>query len=222
MKYCNKCGVSVGNPARHCPLCHALLEQRGAEPEVPSYPPVLQLAERYSLILRVLIMLSLTVSVVCLTVNALTTRGTWWSLVVIGGILYMWIAVGTAVLRSTKPGYNILIQVLSLAALLVLIDWFAGHRGWSLNYVVPFLFLCATASITVIIIVRRMDARGFILYLFLMALLGFVPVILLLFGLVTVAWPSLAAAIYSGLSLFGLFLFADRSTKQELKKRFHI
>lgn len=222
MKYCKECGVSVGNPLDHCPLCHAYLERRDAEPEVPSYPPVLQMAERYNLIQRVLVMLSLTVSLVCLTINLLVSARPLWSLIVISGILYMWVAIGSAVRRAARLGYNILIQVLSLAVLLVVIDWFSGHQGWSLNYVVPFLFVCATASITVIIIVRRMDIRGFVLYFFLMALLGFVPVILLAFGLVTVAWPSLVAAMYSGLSLIGLFVFADRSTKQELKKRFHL
>lgn len=222
MKYCDKCHVSVNNPLEHCPLCYAPLQQQDGVPEVRSYPPVLQKAERYSLIRRILVMLSLTISVVCVTINLFAGHQAMWSLIVIGNILYMWAAVGTAMSKRSKLGHNILIQVICLAALLVLIDWFSGRQGWALNYVVPFLFITATLSITVIIIIKRMDSRSFIFYLFLTALIGFLPILLLTVGVVTVLWPSLVSALYSGLSLIGMFVFADRSTKQELKKRFHI
>jgi hypothetical protein len=49
-----------------------------------------------------------------------------------------------------------------------------------------------------------------------------VPILLVAAGEVAVLWPSAASAVYSGLSLISLFIFADRSTKQELKKRFHL
>lgn len=222
MKYCNSCRVSIDNPLEHCPLCFAHLTQKDNEPELPSYPALLQQAERYHLVRRILIMASLTVAVVCLTINLLDFQGVWWSLIVIGNILYMWVAVRTAVKTRAKLGYNVLIQAVSLAILMVVIDWFSGHNNWALNYAVPFLFITATLSITVIIIVRRMDARSFILYFFLTALIGFIPILLVAVGEVTVLWPSLVSAIYSGLSLISLFIFADRTTKQELKKRFHL
>lgn len=222
MKYCKKCGVTVANPVVACPLCYAHVEQYDSQPELPSYPPVLQRAERYNLVRRILVLLSLMVSVICVTINALTFEKTWWSLIVVGNVVYMWVAIGTAMRRRSKLGYNLLIQVISLAALLVLIDRVSGRSNWALNYVVPFLLVTGTISISIITIVRRMDSRSFILYLFLTALLGFVPLLLLAVGLVTVLWPSLTAALYSGFSLVSLFVFADRSTKQELKRRFHL
>lgn len=222
MKYCDKCQVTVDNPVEHCPLCYAHLIPQDGMTEHPSYPPLLRQAERYNLIKRILIMLSLTVAVTCLTINIVTRQKIWWSLIVIGNILYMWVAISTAVRKRAKLGYNILIQAVSLAALLVFIDRLSGQSNWALNFIVPFLFITATLSITIITVVRRMDSRSFILYVFLTALMGFIPIILMAFGLVTKLWPSLAAALYSGLSLVSLFIFADRATKQELKKRFHL
>lgn len=222
MKYCNSCKVNVDNPIEHCPLCFSTLVQKDSEPELQSYPALLQKAERYNILHRILIMLSLTVSTVCLSINILVQHRVSWSLVVIGNILYTWIAISTAIGKRAKLGHNILIQVISLAALMVLIDWFAGRGNWALNYVVPFLFITATMCITIIIIVRRMDSRSFILYFFLTALIGFIPILLVALGQVTVLWPSVVSAIYSGLSLISLFIFADRTTKQELRKRFHI
>ena len=222
MRYCNGCNVDIDTPVERCPLCYTALIQKDSEPEVQAYPPLIEQAERYNLIIRILIMMSLTASVVCFTINMLNFSGTWWSLIVIGNILYMWIAVSTAVRRRTKLGLNVLIQAISLSALMVFIDMFSSHTNWALNYVVPFLLMTATMSITVIIIVLRMDSRSFILYFFLTALIGFIPILLLVIGQVNVVWPSLVSAIYSGLSLSSLFIFADRDTKQELKRRFHI
>lgn len=222
MKYCNQCQVSVNNPIERCPLCFAQLIQQDAQPEQQSYPGVLLRAERYNLIRRILFMISLTISVICVTINLVTAQGLTWSLIVLGNITYMWVAITTAVKKRTKLGHNLLIQTISLALLLILIDRFTGNLNWALNYVVPFLFMTATLCITIILLIKRMDVRSFILYFFLTALIGFVPILLMAMGLVTVLWPSLASAIYSGLSLVSLFVFADRSTKEELKKRFHV
>lgn len=222
MKYCNKCNVSVDDPINRCPLCYAHLSQQDNKTELQTYPSLLKIAERYNLLYRILIMLSLTISVVCITINYFATPDILWSLLVVGNIGYMWIAIGTAVREKSKLGFNILIQAISLSALMVLIDRFSGNSNWALNYVVPFLFITATLSITVIIIVRRMDSRSFILYLILTALIGFLPIVFVGAGLITVRWPSIVSALYSGLSLISLFIFADRVTIQELKKRFHL
>ncbi|HHY53305.1 MAG TPA: hypothetical protein GX499_08705, partial [Clostridiales bacterium] len=113
-------------------------------------------------------------------------------------------------------------QAFLLAALVVAVDWIIGHNGtWAYDYVLPFLFVTAILTITVISIVKRVKLREFILYFFLIALLGFVPLLLLAVGLVRVSWPSLVSALYAGLSLVSLFVFADKATKMELKKRFH-
>ena len=109
MKYCDSCHVRVDNPEEHCPLCYAYLSQSDDTPEVRSYPAVLQQAERYNIIQRLLVVLSLTIAVVCLTVNLMTSWQVRWSLIVIGNILYMRVDIGTAVRRRTKLGNNILI-----------------------------------------------------------------------------------------------------------------
>ena len=212
----------MDNPLQHCPLCYATLTSANEQPELQSYPDLQEKARKYNLIYRILFTLSLTVGSICLTANLLIDHTNLWSLVVIGNIAYMWVAIGTALNRHARMGFIILIQAMSLSALLVLIDWMIGHRNWALNYVVPFCFITATLSITIIIIVKRMRYQEFILYFILTALLGFIPIILMAAGLVTVLWPSLVSALYAGLSLAGFFIFADSAVKVELRKRFHI
>jgi len=222
MKYCKKCNLSVNSPVARCPLCYATLTAKDTNPEPLAYPALHQ-AARYNIILRILLFLSLSVSIVCFTINVLTFKKLWWSLVVTANIVYLWITIGTALRKHSKIGFNIMIQGISLGVLVLLMDrLFDTHVNWAFNYALPFLFFSATLAITIIVIVKRMAIRDFILYFILTALLGFIPLLLMLFGLVTVLWPSLAAALYSALALVSLFIFADNATKIELKKRFHI
>jgi len=223
MKYCNKCAVSVDSPVTRCPLCYATLVSKDNEPEPVSYPDLETQAEKYNIFFRVLLFLSLSVSVVCTTINFLAPTKTWWSLIVVANILYMWIAISTALQRRAKLGYNVLIQGLCLAVMILIFDRFFDSKvNWAFNYALPFLFLTATLSITIIVIIKRMKIRDFILYFILTALMGFVPLLLIAVGLVDVIWPSVVSAVYSGLALVSIFVFADNATKVELKKRLHI
>lgn len=222
MKYCEKCKVQVGNPVERCPLCYAALTQKDGAPEEVSYPDLYDQAEKYNIIFRILLFLSITACTVCVTINYLSGVDFKWSIIVIANILYMWIAISTAVRRHAKLGFNIMVQVISLAVLLILLDYFSGNHRWALNYVVPLLFITAMLSITIIIIVRRVDIGSFILYFILIGLLGFIPIILWALQMIKVLWPSLVAALYSAISLVSIFIFADNATKIELKKRFHV
>lgn len=222
MKYCNGCKVSVNTPVLRCPLCYGALESVDNVPEPLSYPNISAKIKGYNLVFRILLFLSLTAVAICGIVDVTSNGRLSWSLIVLCNLAYIWVALGTAVNRRRKVGFNILIQVLSLAAFMVLIDIFAGHHNWALNYVVPFLFISATLSITIIIILKRMAPGEFILYFMLTALLGFIPLIMIAFGQVTVRWPAITSAAYCGLSLISIFIFADNATKIELKKRFHV
>ena len=53
------------------------------------------------------------------------------------------------------------------------------------------------------------------------ALLGLLCLLLLWFGIPRVSWTYYASGFYSAFTVLGMFLFADRKTKHELKKRFH-
>lgn len=222
MKYCKSCNVSVNSPSLRCPLCYAGLESLDNHPEPHSYPDLSGKAAKYNLVFRLLLFFSLTICIVCVTINLASAGRISWSLLVLVNIAYIWVSIGTAIKPHSRLGFNILVQVVSLSVLMVIFDFFAGHTNWALNYVVPFLFISATLSITVIIIVKRIAMGEFILYFVLTALLGFIPLIMLAAGQVTVRWPAVSSAVYSGLSLVSIFIFADHATKNELKKRFHI
>lgn len=222
MKYCDDCQVNVDIPATKCPLCYTFLRQKDDTPERISYPNLQQQAETYNLLLRILLFLSLTAVAVSVTINLLTLKTYYWSFVVVAVILYAWIAIGTAIRRGKSLGYNIMIQVVSLSVFIFILSFIFDFKGVVSTYVLPALFVSATLSITVIVIIKHVDVQSFILYFILIALLGFIPLLLMALGLTTVSWPAIVSALYSGISLVSLFIFADASTKKELRKRFNL
>jgi len=222
MKLCENCNVKIDNPNELCPLCYSTLTRIDNNPEPLSYPDFAERAEKYNIIYRILLFLSVTTASISLIINIFTFSEYWWSLIVIANIIYMWITIVSFTKKHIRISFSIFVQAISLSALLLIIDYLTGYHKWALNYGAPLLFATAMVCITIIIIVRRVAISRFILYFFLIALLGFIPITLMAFGLVTVLWPSLSSAVYSAISLVSIFIFADNATKIELKKRFHI
>ena len=222
MKACRNCEIMIESPIDNCPLCNTKLHIVNDSPEIAAFPNLHQKAIKNYLIFRILLVLSLSIGIISLTVDLLTPPGVSWSLLVIVNMIYMWIALGSAFFSQRRLGFNVFVQVLSLAALLFVISRLViPIANWALDYIIPFCFILGTFCITIITIVKRMQVREFVLYFILTALLGFIPLLFVLLGLVSVTWPSIGSAVYSGLSLIGIFVFADHATKMELRKRFH-
>jgi hypothetical protein len=222
MKACRNCDIMVDSPIGNCPLCNTALHIVNDSPEIAAFPDLRQKAQKNYLIFRILLVLSLSICIISLTVDLLTPPNLSWSLLVVVNMLYMWIALGSAFLSQRRLGFNVFVQVLSLAALLFVISRLViPIAHWALEYIIPFCFISGTFCITIITVVKRMQVREFVLYFILTALLGFIPLLFVLFDLVSVTWPAIGSAVYSGLSLIGIFIFADHATKMELRKRFH-
>lgn len=222
MKYCNACNLKVDTPLKKCPLCYSQLVQYDNNEEIAAFPNHIADAKKNNIIIKILLFLSITVSSVCAVVNFTVASKSMWSLIVIVIIGYLWIAGVTALKLLHRLGNMVILQLLSLSAFLIFIDEMANKRLWALNYVVPILFIVAMLFITIVLIIKRVNIERFILYFFIIAFLGFIPIIIYALKITNVGWPAVVSATYSGISLISIFIFADSQTKVELKKRFHI
>lgn len=232
MKYCKKCKLSVHTHKSTCPLCFATLTEdqsatgldaKEAEQNFTSYPPGNERsAKRYNFVLRLLFFISIVVVSSSVLVNILTYAGDLWCLIVLAGILYLWAAFAYPIFTKKGIGHVIVIESLSASLILYFIQYTTNTSGWALEYAMPFIFAAATLMITFIIWLKRMKWRQYTVYQMTMMLLGFIPVLFCIFGLVKIIWPSLVSALYSTLTLVGMFVFADKKYENEIIKRFHL
>lgn len=219
MVRCRHCGVKITDNRTVCPLCDQKTYPDG-EGCLQDYPRILT-GRALRLVLRLLAFLTVGALLVVPVVNLLNPTRVWWSFIVIGALAYGWVSL-FLVLRSRRNiGLMVFIQLLAISGLCLLINWTVGGYPWAVNYVIPLLVVLSVMFITGLLLLRPLLLRDVFIYLLVIAAMGGLSALFLLLDAVTVLWPWVTASLYCIMTLVGLFLFADRRTKHELKKRFH-
>jgi hypothetical protein len=228
MKKCVKCNVLHNTTRKSCPLCFEILQDvDGQNYQGPEYPKPTPIPEKYNVLLRIITFLSIVAIFSSVLVNILTYKNSksLWSLIVVLGVLYFWVLLRSTFKAKSNVPMRLVIQMVTLSIHVIGIDLVTGvsrwSLSWSINYVIPFLSMASLLAI-ISMFLGKVRSSEYLLYLLAAAILGLIPFVLWLFDLVIVLWPSLAAASLSFATIVGMIVFADKETKEELKKRFHI
>lgn len=224
MKKCIKCNLLVDSKHKTCPLCGEELELINDESNRQNYPSYEAIPVKKNILLRVFIFLTIVVDLISILIDFLTYKegGIHWSSFPIASTIYLWILIRFTILSKRNAAFKLLIQMITVSLVVFVIDIYSKGGGWALNYVIPFLSMASTLMIAIILMARRMKFSSYVFNLFASIILGFIPFILWLTGIVTVNWPSLSAACFSLLTLIGMILFANEEIKEEIKKKFNI
>ncbi|MDD7314879.1 MAG: DUF6320 domain-containing protein [Bacilli bacterium] len=232
MKHCNKCNIDVDTTRMTCPLCRdVLVENNKPSTDFEPYEGYKPKPVKLHIARRIFIFLSIMICSVCAVINALTYKGTIWSLVVIGGIIYLWVLIKGTIISRRNIALKLVLQALAITILLLQIQLITPNVHWLTPYALPFIMIGTIFSITLLIFIKTMRYKDYMLYLIAVALVGTLPLILSFTKSVKplfilndklILWPSIASALYAVLTIVGMFIFGDRATKDEFKKRFHI
>ncbi|MFA5542416.1 MAG: DUF6320 domain-containing protein [Bacilli bacterium] len=222
MKKCSKCKVEVNTIRKTCPLCGQFLENPDKEEFTQIYPTYVNEAKKIDLFLRILLFISVTVMATVLLINFLTYDGVSWSLYVVIGVVYAWILWRSTIKSKRNVASRLLVQMIALSLTVYGIEEISNTGNWALDYIIPFICVATTLSIVILIFSKKMLYSDYLFYLLLSIIIGFVPLILYLTQIINVLWPSITAAGVSSITTLGMIIFADRATKDELKRRFHL
>lgn len=144
-----------------------------------------------------------------------------WSLLVMGGIAYAAMTVRYSVMRRANIAGILVRQSLGAQALLVLIDYMYGMKGWSVNYAIPCLILFDVIAIVFLILLNRLNWQSYFMYQIAITVFSFIPLFLWWGGLITKPLLSVIVVILSVAVLAGTVILGDWSIKKELKRRFY-
>jgi len=161
--------------------------------------------------------------VISVAVNVMFTPQSFWSLVAVGGIASLWVALSMGYYKR----HNLLKDTMWLLVLVtcgsMLWDVLTGWKGWSVNYVFPAMGIVAIAAMVVITKIQSHIAREYMIYLLMAAVYSSViPFILLLVGAVHFVYLSVISTAIGILVVIGLMLFRWREFKEEMAKKFHV
>lgn len=229
MKFCKNCKVKVDAERNYCPLCFRELAPVD-ESSSQEYP----FAERKknetfikndSFVLRLFIFLSLCAISICLLVNFLTRPNFLWSLVVVGGTVYVWILVCHTIMSRRGVFEKLLIQFLAITFLLWTCEHISYEKHWLFDYVFPSVAICSVLTMLLITFIRK--DKSWILAFVSMTIFIVVVSILSFIYFVTKELPgatilNIVNLAFSGLTTIGYFTFGYGTLRQESSKKFHI
>jgi len=221
VKCCDKCKIHVAGSRSVCPLCQAVLSDEG-EPSPNPFPTIPTIYRQHNLFFRWLIFASVVAAVVSVAVNLLLPQSGLWSLFVLAGIGCLWISLAIAIRKRHNIPKNMLYQVVIISGLSALWDWLTGWHGWSIDYVVPIICVCAMAALGILSRVLKWQLSDLLVYFCLDGVFGILPIVFYLTGCLHVPYPSIVCVAVSVISLAAILLFAGENMWHELKRRLHL
>lgn len=228
MKRCRKCQLDILDESTTCPLCHGVLkdevkdEGEAVKNKANGYPEVVLTTDGYHILNRIMLFVSIIIVSLSVIANYALYNGMLWSVLSVGIVLYSFTIVRHAIIHGIHLSSKIMVQAVSSAIIVVLVDLVIGYRGWSINYIVPQIAIAANIGIFVLLIISKLDWKRFVLQLIGMGILGLIPLLLWGIGLVEHPLMSLIAAGISVLIVLFTVIFGDKSVKNEMIRRFHI
>ncbi|MDO5142583.1 MAG: DUF6320 domain-containing protein [Eubacteriales bacterium] len=221
MQRCPSCRVTVAGHKSCCPLCGGRLTGT-PDPASEVFPALEKPRVTGSLVLRLLALLTIAVSVVCVLINIAQGLQVLWSLFVAVGAACVWAAAAVGIAYRRDIMQNIGWQTVLIPALSVLWDRWTGWRGWSVDLVLPCICIVAMAGMVLLAVLCRWPLRTFAGPFTSVCVIGLVPLVLALCGVVQILLPSLLCAGASLVALAAVLLFGWPTIKGELQRRFHL
>lgn len=231
MKYCKSCDVCSLDEVNRCPLCEAILTEDATKdelmdkmhlPKEDRYPETMLSRSWYSVLKRIYMFLAIIIIVGSIVLDTFIDTEVAWSIISIAAVLYSWTLINHAIRNNVHIGSKIFVQAISASVFIFFIDRFTGFDGWSVNYVIPQILTLANAVIFILMMINRMALREFLFYQLAMTVIGLVPILLILFNVVTRPFTSIICVVISATILIGTVIFGDKTVKSELIRRFHI
>lgn len=221
MMCCDKCKMEVIGDLTFCPLCQNELRAEG-HVEENIYPRQMQQRFNNHTVLKAFGFISLIISIVCVFFNVVIPAQSWWSLIVILCLGFVWMSLGAAIRKHRNIIKYLMYQTLIISIFLVALDYATGRHGWAMTIVVPTILTVAMLLMYVVSKMLHLQVGDYMIYLLLDALFGIIPLLFLLMGQVFSNIPSFICLLTSIISVLGLIIFEGKNMMSELKRRLHV
>lgn len=218
VKYCNKCKIETDYSENICPLCQNVIE--GSTDSV--FPFIPDPYKENKMFFKILILVCILVSLCCIFLDIIIPIEVNFSVFVIAGIICLLLLLKIGLTKRYNISKTILWQVIIVSLLSFLWDYFTGFYKWSITYVIPIVCVIGSLNIIFLLKIFKIYIEDYLIYFIIVALLGFVPILFLVFNLVTTDIPSLICIFISAILFILMIVFKKNDIIDELRRRLHI
>lgn len=224
MKYCKYCKTQVDTTNDFCPLCfNHLAETDSCYEQLYSKRLKNETTDRKRLFVsKLFLFLTICAITACFFINYMVNFKVKWFLVVTFGILYVWVLVAHTIMSRNSAFKKILLQIISIFALLYFTERVSDPQEWLLPYVYPSISFTAVFALMMILFIDKNRGHKVLGFTFIISLLFAGSVVIMALNLAKFKLLNFLNCIICGLTIIGLLIFASNAIKHELSKRFHL
>jgi len=218
MKKCASCNIDFNINENFCPLCQNKLV---GNKDSQVFPSNIRLKTN-TLILKWLLFISVTISIIVTFIEVYTSQKIWYSLFVIGGLFTNYIVI--YYILKFKQDILKLFGKYGLILIILSLIWYIGTKNTFItNFIIPILCILELLfNLITFIVLRRNYIVNYLNLSLLNLLLVVVPIMLIIFKCTTFDILSYICIISALVVLMGLVIFYFDEIKMELKKIFNI
>ena len=223
--HCKYCNVDIETGTKICPICHEKLDD--IDESLPkAYPDKVKRKHQHKhfTLQNIYILVSLIVFLMAVTINYLTDSSILWCYIVGGVLVYGLVLIDNTVLSQYSIGAKVFVQTLSILLLIFLVQWITHTMSsmWAYNYAMPIVHMVSSVVFAILVASFFKKDRNNLVSVIVFSILGAIPIILELSGVLTVLWPSLADVIVSIIIILTVVVFGHKEIKNEFRRKFHI
>ncbi len=178
-------------------------------------------AKKCNFIKRLLIVITVLISIILIIINKLTTPKIPWAALSIAGMIYIWVTAIYSINRNTNIASHVLVQIIIISILVVYIDYTLGFKRWSINIAIPILIMTANVAMLVLTIVSHKKYIKYAIYQLIIFLLSIVPIFIIINSGVQKNILNIIAVSIATLSFFVCIILCGKDMKEEIIRKFH-
>lgn len=221
MSKCIKCHLEFQDEAEVCPFCkNALSEFSGTEEFL--YPKLKEPHRKMHLATRIYVFSAVVGFFVLLYLNRHLQASVRWDILSGIGMLYAWLTWKVSFLQHGGYLRKALMQTFSGILAVIAVDGVLGFHGWSLNYVMPAVFVLMDVAMIVLMIVNSRNWQSYLPVQILMIVCSLIPIVLYHMKLDQAWYPAVGALGITVLVFLGTLVIGGRRAMEELRRRFHM
>ena len=225
---CRRCGVTILEDTKVCPLCRCAVEEtQGHEAEkttrrINEYPEVRIRQRKITQISKLLLVVLLSLSAALVIIDLAVPSSSWWCLIPIAAMTCLYAAFRMIFVSRRGYRWKVFMPMIAALILLIIIDMETGFYGWSFNYILPSIILIADFIILMLMLTNLRNWQSYMIMQIVAIAACVIPAALWIAGLIDRPLMVMIAVGVSVLMFAGTLIIGGNTAERELKRRFHI
>ncbi len=219
--YCKRCRVHISGNKYECPLCHKLLSDQEAVTENVFPPITAKKRAKYSFF-RMTNYAGLSLIVAALLFFLLLPEYRFWTIIFSVNTFFIWLSIASGIYFGRNILNNVFTQFVLTSLFYLFFDIFTGFHGWFFTVELPFYAVINIILCLVVAAAWKKDTEKLFIFLFLICLIGVVPMIVMLSQVIAFSIFPIISSVFCLIFLIGIFFYKGAASKSELERFFHL